>query len=146
MGALGEHKGQTQVSDIVLLLKVHSSNLETSLVSQRFRSFHYRSWSIRVDECNCGIIAICVHKLGFGHSVLHRVDNVLARVDKILFSLLDRDGVAMPILVLQIVGGAINDETAIDHDRNLVAELLSFIHTMCREQDRCILHLLDHSI
>ena len=87
--ALGKHKGQTQVSEILLLPKVHSSNLETSLVSQRFRSFHYRSWSIRVDECNCGIIAICVHKLGFGHSVLHRVDNVLVRVDKILFSLLD---------------------------------------------------------
>ena len=38
--ALGEHKGQTQVSKIVLLLKIHSGNLETSLVSERFRSFH----------------------------------------------------------------------------------------------------------
>ena len=87
-----------------------------------------------------------MHKLGLGHSIRHIVDNVLARVVKILFSLLDRDGVALPILVLQIVGRAINDETAIDHDRNLVAELLSFVHTMCRKQDRRILHLLDHSI
>ena len=87
-----------------------------------------------------------MHELGFGHSVLHLVDNVLARVVKILFSLLDRNGVTVPILILQIVGRAINDETTIDHDRNLVAELLCFVHTMGREQDRRILHLLDHSI
>ena len=87
-----------------------------------------------------------MHKLGLGHSVLHLVDNVLARVVKIFFRLLDRYGVAMTILILQIVGGAINDETTIDHDRNLVAELLRFVHTMRREQDGRILHLLDHSI
>ena len=52
----------------------------------------------------------------------------------------------MPILVLQVVRGAINDKTTIDHNRNLVAELLSFVHAMCCEQDRRILHLLDHSI
>ena len=65
----------------------------------------------------------------------HRVDDVRVCVIKLLLSLLDRDSVAMSILVLQVVGRAIDNEATINHDGNLVAELLSLVHTMRRQQD-----------
>ena len=58
----------------------------------------------------------------------------------------DLNRVTVAVLSLKVVGGAKDDETTIDHDGKLVAKLLCFVHTMGCENDRCLLHLLDHAV
>ena len=64
----------------------------------------------------------------------HIVDDVLVRVIELLLRLLDRDRIAVSILVFEVVRRAIDDEATIDHDGNLVTELLSLVHAMRRQQ------------
>ena len=61
---------------------------------------------------------------------LHDCHDVSGRVIHGLLCLLDGNGVAMSVLILEVVWRTKDDETAIDHDCNLVAQLLSFVHAM----------------
>ena len=60
--------------------------------------------------------------------------------------LLQLNCVPLSVLSLQVVRGAKHHEPSIDHDSNLVAKLLSLVHTMGSEKNRRHVHLLDHAV
>ena len=70
-------------------------------------------------------------KLGLRDQQLHLLYDVIIIVVEHFFGLLNWYGVSVPILVLEVIGRAEDDESTIDHDCYFVAELLSFIHAMC---------------
>ena len=72
-------------------------------------------------------------KLGLGNHYLDRLEKVSLLVVKVGSCLFHRNSVSMTILVLQIVGRAKDDKSTINHDCDLVTELLSLVHAMCGE-------------
>ena len=52
----------------------------------------------------------------------------------------------MPVLGFEVVRRAKYDEATINHDGDLVTELLSLVHAMRCQQDGSHLHLLDHAV
>lgn len=51
--------------------------------------------------------------------------------------------VALAISLHQVIWCTVADNLTIDHDSNLVAELLSLVHSMCREDNSRVLEVLD---
>ena len=80
-------------------------------------------------------VTLSMDKLGLGNHYLDRLEKVSLLVVEVGSCLFHRNSVSMTILVLQIVGRAKDDEAAIHHDCELVAELFSFVHAMSGEQD-----------
>ena len=111
------------------------------------RDLHRRGIDRSLASCLDLIdVAVRVDERCLRDQRLDHVHDVALRVSKGFSALLDGDGVAMTILVLQVVWTAIDDKTSIDHDSNLVTELLSFVHSVSGQQDRCLSHLLDHLV
>ena len=52
----------------------------------------------------------------------------------------------MTVLGFEVIGGAKDNEPAVNHDSDTVTELLSLIHAMCSQQHRSHVHLLDHAV
>ena len=81
-----------------------------------------------------GCINICgftvVNQLGSGDVLRHQINYVCLPNVKLFLILLDLDRVAMTVLSLEVVGGAEDNEPAVDHDSNTVTELLGLIHAM----------------
>ena len=75
-----------------------------------------------------------VDELGRRDIIGHETLDAGLLIVEFLTILLQLNGVALTVLSLQVVGRAVDAEAAVNHDGKLVAELLSLIHAMRREQ------------
>lgn len=64
------------------------------------------------------------------------------RLTALVGQILDHNRVAQAILGFQVAWTAIANKSAIYHNHDLVAELLSLIHSVCSQNHRDIFHLL----
>lgn len=76
----------------------------------------------------------------------NQLDDVLILIVEVCDCLFDLHGVPATILRFQVVWRAEHHESTVDHDRDLVAKLLSLVHAMSGEEHRGVLHTLDHSV
>lgn len=63
---------------------------------------------------------------------------------RLLFCLLQSKSITLTIMLFQVSWSTITYESPIDHDSNLITELLSFVHSMSCQKHRGILQLPDH--
>ena len=87
-----------------------------------------------------------VNQLSTGNLLSHQSQNVWILTVKEVLWLLDLNRVAMTVLGFEVIGGAKDNEPAVNHDSDTVTELLSLIHAMCSQQHRSHVHLLDHAV
>ena len=78
--------------------------------------------------------------------ILNPVVYVIFFVVEFLTGLPEGYSVAVPVLVLKVVWRAEDNESAIDHDGNLITKLLCLVHAMSGQQDRCMFQLLNQPI
>ena len=87
---------------------------------------------------SCGtdtwLVSLRVDERGLWNQSLNHVDDVGRLIVELLLLLLDGDGIALAIGCLQVVGRAKDYETTVDHDSNLIAKLLCFVHPVSRQE------------
>lgn len=86
------------------------------------------------------------HKFGRWNLFLDKSQNVCGTIIILSAILNQLDRVTESVFGLQVVWRAKDDESAIDHDGNIVTELFGLVHAMSSEQHGCHIHLLDHPI
>ena len=133
-GTLSKRARQAQLNLAVLVRSVDTCDLESTFNVARLVLRLETNLALRVDQESRWNL------------FLHHVEDVRLLVVELLAGLPEGNSVAVPVLVLEIVWRAEDNESAIDHDGNLITKLLGLVHAMSSQQDRCMFQLLDQPI